>query len=330
MPARSAAWPAQLLPVFTGAITVEYTSLTRNGAPFTTPLTPFADMDAGALDVSTGLTYPAKAERARRNPKVCLLFADPVGSEMADPPVVLVQGLATVRDADLQANTDRYVRSILAKTPAAFRGQPRFLQRRLDWYVARIWIKVTPLRMWWWPSRALAEDPREWVAPASTIAPPSDAAPPGIPPSAWLEPPGDWREPADRAVERLGQVDLSWVGADGFPASVPVPASRSEAGFHLNLGRHGFVAPEGRACLTFHTHTAAFTSQENRTFVGTVSTAADEADFHVERLLADVSLTGNKLRMTLGFLAKGRRLAPRLQSEASRRGQAVPAIRLPS
>jgi hypothetical protein len=48
------------------------------------------------------------------------------------------------------------------------------------------------------------------------------------------------------------------------------------------------------------------------------------------RLLADVGLTGNKLSMTLGFRAKGRRLAPRLKSEALRRDQSVPAVRLPS
>jgi hypothetical protein len=54
------------------------------------PTTPFVEGGAGSLDVSTGLAFPAKAERARRNPKVCLLYADPVGSGLADPPVVLV------------------------------------------------------------------------------------------------------------------------------------------------------------------------------------------------------------------------------------------------
>jgi len=37
---------------------------------------------------------------------VCLLFADPIGSGHHQMPVVMVQGLACVRDSDLQANTD--------------------------------------------------------------------------------------------------------------------------------------------------------------------------------------------------------------------------------
>ena len=146
-------WPNELVEVFERSITVEYASLTRDGRPVTVPTTPYIGADGLTIDVSTGLTYPAKAERARRDPRVCLLFADPVGSGLTDPPVVLVQGLATVRDADLQANTDRYVRVSMEKLPDATKGQPRFVLRRLAWYYARIWIEVTPLHMRWWSGR---------------------------------------------------------------------------------------------------------------------------------------------------------------------------------
>jgi hypothetical protein len=124
-----AGWPEELLPLFEQAITVEYASLTRAGAPVTYPVTPYVGEDGLTLDVSTGLTYSAKAERARRNPKVALLYSDPLGSGLDAAPVVLVQGLATVRDADLQANTDRYVRLSMAKAPDAYEGQPKFLLR---------------------------------------------------------------------------------------------------------------------------------------------------------------------------------------------------------
>src|ERR1700722_10309598 len=103
-------WPSGLLEVWEGSVTAEYGSLTRTGSPVTVPTTPYVGVDGRTLDVSTGLTYPTKAERARRDPRVCLLFADPLGSGMEGAAVVLVQGLATVRDGDLQANMDRYVR----------------------------------------------------------------------------------------------------------------------------------------------------------------------------------------------------------------------------
>jgi hypothetical protein len=321
----AAEWPEGLRSLFERAITVEYTSLTAAGRPITVPITPYVKPGARTLDVSTGLTYPAKAERARRNPKVSLLFADHVGLGLVDPPVVLVQGLATVRDADLQANTDRYVRETLAKLPEAFKGQPRFVLRRLNWYFARIWIEVTPTRMWWWPSSALDQEPGMWAAPAGTLAPPSDPAPPGKQPPAWLDPPRDWRAVARHAAAHLEQRDLSWVGEGGFPLDAPVLDLHEQPdGFRLRVDPHAPAQPCGPACLTFHTHPTSFTNQENHTFVGEVSEAGL---FRVERLLGDVSLTGNKLGLTLGFLAKGRRLSPRLRSEAARRDQPVPAIR---
>jgi hypothetical protein len=148
-----------------------------------------------------------------------------------------------------------------------------------------------------------------------------------------MEAPADCRPAAADALARLDQRDLSWVGADGFPLSVPVGAVAPHAeGFRLQLGRSLPAPPTGSACLTFHTHPARFTEQENRTFVGDLAPTGAGGDglvLHVARLLADVSLAGNKLTMTLGFLGKGRRLAPRLRSEAARRGQPVPIVRLP-
>jgi hypothetical protein len=114
--------PIEVWQVLDRSITVEYTSLTGAGTPVMVPVTPYVADDRSTLDVSTGLTYPAKAERARRDPKVSLLYSDPLGSGLVRPPVVLVQGLATVRDANLQANTDRYVRLTMEKVPAAYRG----------------------------------------------------------------------------------------------------------------------------------------------------------------------------------------------------------------
>ena len=321
-------WPAELAPVFERAVTVEYTSLTRTGRPIMVPVTPY--VGSSTLDVSTGLTYPAKAERARRNPRVALLYSDDVGSGLDRPPVVLVQGLARVRDADLQANTDRYVRLTFSKLPAAMRGTPRFVLSRLGAYFARIWIEVTPTRIWWWESTALDRPPRVWSAPAAAIGAPADPEPTGRRPGPWLPTPQDWRPAARRAMERLGQRDLAWHGTDGWPCSVPVVDLREdELGFRVRLGSFLPEKPRGPACLTCHTHTPTFTTQENHSFVGEITPAGDGYLFRVDRVLADVSLQGNRVVRTLGFLGKVRRLQSRLEHEARRRGQPVPVVRLP-
>ena len=324
-------WPDEVFPVFERSITAEYASLTRKSCPVTVPITPFVGAEAQTIDVSTGLSYPAKAERARRDPRVSLLFADPIGSSLADPPVVLVQGLATVRDSDLQENTDRYVRISVEKLPDATRGQPHFILRRLAWYYARIWIEVTPLHIRWWPSRALDGPTRAWDAPEGTAAPLSDPAPSGKQPDPWLSPPTSWRRAAQDA-DRLSLHDLTVVDGNGFPLCLPVTRTEPVAGgYHLGLGEAAPTVGAGPACLTMHTHAERFTGQENRTIMGTVEPGADGGTllFRAERALADWSIAGGRPRSAVGFLAKGRRLAPRLRAEAQRRFQPVPEVRLP-
>lgn len=324
----SADWPTELRGAFERALTCEYASLTRAGGPVTMPATPY--LGTGTIDVSTGLTYPAKAERARRNPRVALLFADPVGAGESRAPVVLVQGHAAVRDADLQANTDRYVRSSMTKLPAATKGQPKFLLRRMAFYYARIWVEITPLRIRWWQDRDLAEAPRDWRAREDQRLGVSDPAPPGRQPPAWLDPPQQWREIAARALDALPFADLTVLDADGYPMCVPVtPGSLVGDEVALWLGSGAPALAEGPACLTVHGHDEDFTGQENHTLVGSLVGGADGPRLRIERALADWSLPGNRVQVAIGFLAKGRRLAPRLNAEAARRGQPVPRIRLP-
>jgi hypothetical protein len=321
-------WPAELRDVFVRAITCEYASLTRAGSPVTVPTTPYVGA-AGTLDVTTGLTYPAKAERARRNPKVALLFADPVGPGRGDDPVVLVQGHAAVRDADLQRNTDRYVRASTEKLPAAVEGQPKALLRRLTFYYARIWIEITPIRIRRWPDRALGSEPETWHAGPGLALPESDPAPAGRQPPAWLEAPHDWREVTARALRSLRFADLTVVDEDGYPVCIPVVAGAMEADeVPLEIGSGSPELPAGPACLTLHDHDERFTTQENHTLIGVLRHDPAGPRIRVERALADWSITGNRVARAAGFLRKGRRLSPRLKAEAARRGQPVPKINL--
>jgi hypothetical protein len=326
-----AGWPEEVLPLFEQAITCEFATLTRAGVPITQPLTPYLGEDEQTLDVSTGLTYPAKAERARRNPKVGMLYSDAVSSGLDRPPVILVYGYAAVRDADLQANTDRYLKQSLVKSPAGFKGAPGFVLKRLPWYFVRIWIQVMPVRILWWPDGDMDVAPKVWNAPTDFVPRASDPAPQGKQPAPWKEPPSDWRTNAEHAVKMLGLPILTTVDADGFPQSLRVKnVALNTSEFVLELPLGAPLVQDGAACLTFHAHPQIFSGQENRTFLGSVTRQGDNAiRFTVERPLADWSLAGSRVGAALAFFDSGRRLRPRLQAEAARRGQPVPTIQVP-
>jgi hypothetical protein len=321
-------WPDGLLDVFERSITCEYASLTRSGTPVTIPTTPY--VGEGTLDVSTGLTYPAKAERARRNGKVALLFADPIGVGTGATPVVLVQGHAAVRDADLQSNTDRYVRVAGEKLPEVTKGQPKLLLKRFAFYYARMWIEITPLRIRRWADRDLAAPPHEWRLEPVPDLPSSDPEPPGRQPPPWKDAPLQWRDAAARALAELPLADLTFVDSDGYPVCVPVSAG-SLVGDEvaLQLGAGAPSLPDGPACLTVHGHNEQFTSQENHTLVGSLASSSGVPALRVERALANWSITGSRAKIAIDFLRNGRRLAPRLKAEAARRGQPVPRVNLP-
>jgi len=142
-----AEWPQELAAVFERSLTVEYGSLTRSGKPVTVPVSPYVGRGGLTLDVPDRTLFPAKADRARGNPKVCLLFADPIGGGMRDMPVVLVQGHAAVRDADLQGNTDRAVALTVAKISGCIQRSPASRAGRMAYYFARIWVRGDPLHI---------------------------------------------------------------------------------------------------------------------------------------------------------------------------------------
>jgi len=322
-------WPSELSAVFERSVTVEYGSLTRSGRPITVPVSPYIGADGRTLDVSTGLTYPAKADRARHDPRVCLLYSDPIGPGMGRLPTVLVQGHAAVRDADLQGNTDRYVQLAAAKYPATIKGVPRVLLSRLAYYYARIWIEVTPLRVRWWPDRNLDSEPNQWLAPADTDLPQSDPPPRGAAPPPWRQPPLDWRSVVGDVINRLKLSDVTAVDPSGYPVCVPVRLGALEGDtLALEVGSGAPELVQGPACLSVHSHGEVFSGQENRTLIGRLLPAAGGHAFVVERALGDWSAAGNKLRMVAGFVGKAPKLAPRLKAEAARRNQPVPKVRL--
>jgi hypothetical protein len=257
--------PESVCAVFDRFITTEYTTIDRRGQPITWPVTPYHHREEGCIDVTTGLGYPKKAYDARANPKVALLFSDPTGSGVDDPPMVLVQGTAAMDDHDLEANRERYWNESLEKLPATkSMHPPKFLQGMLAWYYTRVYVHVRPERVYLWPKGDVTAEPELLDSHMEEVRSGHDEEP-DIP----LEPPENGPPVWDRRMDELGERYrsgvLSIVSPDGFPFSVRVltdvdPSARV---VRLEAGAVGVPAHPGLACLTVHDHAPDFRWQRN-------------------------------------------------------------------
>src|SRR5262249_24957189 len=137
----------------------------------------------------------------------------------------------------------------------------------------------------------------------------------------------DWRASVQYAIREMGAPVLTVVDGDGFPVPFRVDhAEPTSEGFQLEFFGGMPVPATGLASLTFHRHPAVFSAQENIVYLGSVE---PNGQFRVERQLGDWSVKGSALSRTISMMTSGRKLAPRLQAEAARRGQPVPVINLP-
>ena len=296
----------------------------------TWPVTPYLGRAGATIDVSTGLTYPLKAERARRNPKIALGFSEPRGSGLQHPAAFVVQGLATVRDSDLRANSARYLAESSARLPKAFEAMPTPMLRRMAFYWSRIWVEMTPTRVLWWAGGDLDRAPYIWTAPAPVSAPPSDPAPDGRGAGSWsTAEPAPWQKRVRGALDRLGMPVLTTVADDGWPLPLRVRAADQTArGFRVRPPA-GVDIADGPACLTFHTHDEHFESQDNISLVGhcriaNQQTAQSNSSSSGHSTTSSCPRTRCAGRCSM--LSAGRRLRTRLESEAARRGQTVPTF----
>ena len=261
----TASLPEEVRDCFARFITTVYTTVDARQQPITWPVTPYYADGAPTVDVTTGIGYPKKADDARRNPHVALLFSDPTGSGTSAGTEVLVQGTADVDDRDLDANADRYMREAGEKLPATRKMHPpRFIRDQLRWYYARLYVKVRPERIFVWADGDPAKPPEVHDAHLEEVR------------SGHVEEPLEPHEPAaggavawDERIDELGsrypEAVLSWVGPDGFPISVRLPISvhRRERLIRVGVVPAGLPLATGRACLTAHEHAPDFTWQRN-------------------------------------------------------------------
>jgi hypothetical protein len=316
--------PAEIQSVFARFITTEYTTIDAAGQPITWPLTPYYEQGAPSIDVTTGLGYPKKANDSRANPKVAMLFSDPTGCGIDDPPMVLVQGTVDVDDRDLDANRTRYERESIEKLPGAKEmSPPDFLKRYFTWYYARIYMRVRPERIYFWPGCDVSSEPTLWDAHMEEVRsghdeePETDQRPPGGGAKAW-----------DERIEELGRrhksAVLSFVAPDGFPFSVRLPLSVDSAGHAIRLEAEPVGVPlaPGLACVTAHDHDERFTWQRNFQVRGDLVERDGGWVVEPHKLVGGFELPPGSLmqRMKLNY-AKTKRFRRVAKAELAKRGR---------
>lgn len=163
--------PGDVLEVFSRFFTAELTTIGRSGIPITWPIMPIYWQRKGLFVTLTSIGLPQKAINIRRNPHVSLLFSDPTGSELLNPPAVLVQGTAEAPNRVLVSRQDadpelwqimtHQALEMLKRQPAMkiYLNNPvsRYL---MDWYFMRLLITIRPERVVWWPDADFSGLPR--------------------------------------------------------------------------------------------------------------------------------------------------------------------------
>jgi hypothetical protein len=310
---RQSPWtalPEPVVALIESAIVAEFATVSAQGVPIDTPTFAFASGDVSHIAIATGLAYPVKAERARRNPHVGLLVEGLPGE-----PVVSIAAMAAVRDASIQENADRYIAETIGYYDSYANGNPWSVGRQAVQYWSRVFVECTPARIWWWPNAAAMDAaPQQWHSAPGTAFPGSDPAPAGPATKAPAWPAQQWRERAQAMLAAGVGAHLTCLEDQGFP--MPIRArgvTLVEDGFELELPRGLPWSVQGVATLTF---------LGASTFVG----RAVGTRFVVERILPTLPMVQDQNEIWNPSDQTRAALIGRLQQELSRRGQAIPVI----
>jgi len=316
----TASLPQEVQQTFGLFITTEYTTIGADRQPITWPVTPYYRAGGQEIDVTTGIGYPKKANDARRNPHVSLLFSDPTGSRMGQPPAVLVQGTAKVDTTDLAANRDRYYREAQEKLPAVKQMlPPKFIQGLFNWYFTRIYVHVRPERVYVWPGGDFSREPQLFGAHVEEVRSGHSEEPEVVEPApagggvAWDD---RMRELGSRHLTAV----ISIVAPDGFPMSARVPIELDEDGGVVRLGQEPLGLPlvAGRACLAAHSHDPDFKWQVNFQVRGDLVPDRDGWALIPHRLIGGFELPPSGVKRLTGNAAKARRFRKIAKRELAR------------
>jgi len=305
--------PPSVVSVIELAVVSEFATVSAAGVPIDTPTYCFAEDDLSLIGVATGLAYPAKAERARRNPKVGLLIEGLPGK-----PVVSIRGLAAVRDRNFQANALRYISETGYEDVCAAANVTWDEAKKAVWYWTRIIVDVVPEKVMWWDSADTMDSPPHVWTPIEQPRVTSDPAPAGktSPPSKW--PQKKWREIAETAASRGGPAHVTLMDGDGWPLPISVRAYKLEGNtFVLDVPKGAPWRRTGKATLTF---------RGVETFVGDVTDEHGMMRFTVERALPQHPLVLDPVQVLKPTDDVRASLLARLEEETRRRGQSIPVL----
>jgi hypothetical protein len=316
----TASLPSDVQAVFDRFITTELTTVDRAGQPITWPVTPYYRPGGPCIDVTTGLGFPKKANDAQANPLVALLFSDPTGSGLNDPPTVLVQGSADVDDRDLEANRERYARESLEKLPAMGKlDPPDAVKRYLSWYYTRIYIHVRPERVYAW--RAADAEPELYDAHMEEVRSGHSEEPSRF----HADPQGGataWHPRLNELGTTYPTAVISVVCPDGFPFAMRVRARAHQADRMIRIDDPPQGAPlqEGLACLTAHSHEERFSSMQNFQVRGDLVLREGCWELIPHKLIGGLEAPANRLALLRANAGKAVRFHRTAKRELARRG----------
>lgn len=112
--------PADVIEVFERTLTCEFATMSKaDDRPVASPMTHLWRGDLGQFVLSSSLVVPRKIYRIRRDPRVSLSFTHFVGSGLADPSPVVVQGDAVVDERVFGAEgMEDFWREMFRKKPS--------------------------------------------------------------------------------------------------------------------------------------------------------------------------------------------------------------------
>jgi Pyridoxamine 5'-phosphate oxidase len=318
----TATLPIDVQQVFETFVTTELTTVDGRGQPITWPVTPYYRPGGDCISFTTGLGYPKKANDAARNPQVSMLFSDPTGSGLQRAPMVLVQGVASVDDEDLDANRERYIREAAEKLPSGpSEGPPESMRRLFNWYFTRIYVHVRPERVYIWPDGDGSREPELLDSHMEEVRSGHDEEP-----DVDLPLPEGGKPAWDRRIEELGPAYdtavLSFVAPDGFPFSVrvPVAADRRTRMVHIEGDMTGAPLQPGLACIAAHAHEENLDWQRNFHVRGDLVEHGDGWALVPHRMVGGFELPSSSLQRLAMNFRKVRRFRKVAKRELAKRG----------